>query len=64
MNSNVSFIYSGVQRDSSEYQARLASARDGEEISTVRPIQGQSPYMLNAGVSYNNSKKMVGRFIL
>ena len=56
MNSNVSIIYSGVQRDSSEYQARLASARDGEEISTVRPMQGQSPYMLNAGVSYNNSK--------
>ena len=56
MNSNVSIIYSGVQRDSSEYHARLASARDGEEISTVRPMQGQSPYMLNAGVSYNNSK--------
>jgi TonB-dependent receptor len=56
MNSNVSIIYSGVQRDSSEYQARLASARDGEEISTVRPMQGQSPYMLNAGVSYNNPK--------
>ena len=56
MNSNVSIIYSGVQRDSSEYQARVASARIGEEISTVRPMQGQSPYMINAGVSYNNPK--------
>ena len=55
-NSNVSIIYSAVQRDSTEYAARLASARTGEVISELRPLQGQSPYMLNAGLSYNNPK--------
>ena len=55
-NSNVSIIYSAVQRDSTEYAARLASARTGEVISELRPMQGQSPYMLNAGLSYNNPK--------
>lgn len=57
INSNLSYIYSGVTRDTSEYQARVASARVGEEISLVRPMQGQSPYMINAGLSYNNAEK-------
>ena len=56
MNSNVSIIYSSVQRDSSEYAARVASARTGEVISEDRPMQGQSPYMVNLGLSYNNPK--------
>jgi hypothetical protein len=54
INSNFSGIYSSVTRDSSEFAARVASARDGEEISTTRQMQGQSPYMINAGLSYNN----------
>ncbi len=54
INSNFSGIYSAVTRDSSEYAARVASARDGEVISETRPMQGQSPYMINAGLSYNN----------
>ena len=57
LNSNFSYIYSAVTRDSAEYAARVASAREGEVISTVRPMQGQSPYMINAGLSYNNIKK-------
>jgi hypothetical protein len=56
VNSNISLIYSGVTRDSSEYQARLDAAREGEIITTVRPMQGQSPYLVNVGFSYNNPK--------
>mgnify|MGYP000542284428 FL=1 len=56
INSNFSGIYSSVTRDSSEYAGRVASARIGEEISEVRPMQGQSPYMINLGLSYNNPK--------
>lgn len=56
LNSNFSYIYSAVTRDSAEYAARIASARIGEEISELRPMQGQSPYMINAGLSYNNPK--------
>lgn len=57
VNSNFSYIYSAVTRDSAEYAARVASARTGEVISEVRPMQGQSPYMINVGFNYNNPKK-------
>ncbi len=56
VNSNVSFIRSEVSRDSSEYQARLDAARDGEVITETRAMQGQSPYLVNAGLSYNNPR--------
>ena len=56
LNSNFSYIYSSVTRDSVEYAARTASAREGEEISETRTMQGQSPYLINAGLSYNNPK--------
>ncbi|MGB1282181.1 MAG: TonB-dependent receptor domain-containing protein [Schleiferiaceae bacterium] len=57
VNSNFSYIYSAVTRDSAEYAARVASARTGEVISELRPMQGQSPYMVNVGLNYNNPKK-------
>ncbi len=57
VNSNFSYIYSAVTRDSSEFAARVASAREGEIISEVRPMQGQSPYMVNVGLNYNNPKQ-------
>ena len=57
VNSNFSYIYSAVTRDSAEYAARVASARIGEVISELRPMQGQSPYMVNVGLNYNNPKK-------
>ncbi|MEY2971121.1 MAG: hypothetical protein RLZZ599_1494, partial [Bacteroidota bacterium] len=56
VNSNLSLIYSGVTRDSSEYEARVASARTGEVIDKIRPMQGQSPYLVNVGLNYNNAK--------
>jgi hypothetical protein len=57
VNSNFSYIYSAVTRDSAEYAARVASARTGEVISELRPMQGQSPYMVNVGLNYNDSQK-------
>ncbi len=57
VNSNFSYIYSAVTRDSAEYAARVASARTGEMISELRPMQGQSPYMVNVGLNYNDPKK-------
>ena len=57
INSNFSYIYSAVTRDSTEYSARVASARIGEVIDKLRPMQGQSPYMVNIGLNYNNPKK-------
>lgn len=52
---NVSIIKSSVEMDQSEngeYQSRISNARPGEEITTTRDLQGQSPYIVNAFLSY------------
>ncbi len=52
---NVSFIQSKVEMDRStggEYESRLSNARPGEEITLTRSLQGQSPYIINAFLSY------------
>ncbi len=38
-----------------EYQSRLRNARDGENIKDTRQLQGQAPYMINAGFTYTGS---------
>src|SRR5690606_13218278 len=34
--------------------SRVLFARDGEKVDRKRELQGQSPYLVNAGLSYNN----------
>ena len=36
-----------------EYEGRLLTAREGEEIKDSRQMVGQSPYVINAGLSYS-----------
>lgn len=38
-----------------EYDSRLRFARDQEVIEDTRPLQGQSPYLINAGLSHHNT---------
>ncbi len=57
---NVSFIQSKVEMDRSiggEYESRLSNARPGEEILPTRSLQGQSPYIINAFLSYRGIEK-------
>lgn len=37
-----------------EYDVRLANAREGQTIADYRPLYGQSPYIVNAFVRYQN----------
>lgn len=37
-----------------EKEIRIANARDGEVISDVRPMSGQSPYLVNAFTSFSS----------
>src|SRR5690606_17910691 len=37
-----------------EYDSRKIFARDGETIEDTRNLQGQSPFLINTGLSYNN----------
>jgi hypothetical protein len=40
----------------SEYQGRLNNAREGETIEDSRPLQGQSPYLINSSLEYFTEK--------
>ena len=52
-NANVSIIDSKLQMTDEEYNRRLDNARDGESIEDTRDLQGQSPYLINAGLDYS-----------
>lgn len=54
-NTNVSVIESALEMDKSpngEFESRTNNLRDGEAIEDTRVMQGQSPYLINAGLSY------------
>ncbi|WP_452218489.1 TonB-dependent receptor domain-containing protein [Lacinutrix undariae] len=54
-NANVSIIKSQLTMSDDEFNARSLSARDGETIERERDLQGQSPFLINVGLDYNNS---------
>lgn len=59
LNVNVSVIKSKIEMskiEGGEYQSRQQFAREGETIKDTRVLQGQSPYLVNAGFSYNSAK--------
>lgn len=51
-NANTTFVYSQVNMTENEYEGRLLTAREGEVIENTRQMVGQSPYVINAGLSY------------
>ncbi|NQD71550.1 TonB-dependent receptor [Sphingobacterium shayense] len=54
LNANASFVKSEIDMGENEYDSRMSFAREGEVISKTRELQGQSPYLINAGLNYNN----------
>jgi len=57
INLNVSIIESKIDMargENQEYESRQIFARDGETIEDSRDLQGQSPYLINAGLNYDN----------
>ncbi len=53
-NANVSIINSELEMSEEELEARRLSLRDGEKLEDTRPLQGQSPYLVNVGFNYGN----------
>ncbi|MGW1454031.1 TonB-dependent receptor domain-containing protein [Salegentibacter agarivorans] len=56
-NLNISVIDSRVEMDrspSGEYESRERNLRPGEEFDGTRQLQGQSPFLLNAGFDYTD----------
>lgn len=57
INLNLSIIESRIEMskgEGEEYESRLTFAREGETISETRALQGQSPFLINTSILYNN----------
>ena len=52
INTNLSYIHSSVRMNDEEYRSRVQEQRTGETLKRTRQMQGQSPYLINAGVNY------------
>ena len=57
LNLNGSYIISDEKFSEDELKLRQLGLRDGQQLGDSRPLQGQSPYLINAGLEYNNQKK-------
>lgn len=66
LNINASLIESKLKMSDAEYARRTSQGtlRDGETVDRNRELQGQSPYLINAGLDYshNNSGFRAGVF--
>lgn len=54
VNGNVTIVESIIDMQEAELVNRRANAREGEVIDDTRNMAGQSPWIINAGISYNN----------
>lgn len=50
---NITIIFSEIDMTDSEYNSRLNYQKTGETIKQSRVMAGQSPYVVNAGLTYN-----------
>ena len=57
LNFNGSYIISDEKYSKDELKLRKLGLREGQTLGTSRPLQGQSPYLINAGIEYNNQEK-------
>lgn len=57
INFNLSVIESRIEMnkgEGEEFESRKTFARTGEKISDTRALQGQSPFLINSSLQYNN----------
>ena len=55
-NTNVTLVKSQITMTETEYQARNHYERLNENIDNTRVMAGQSPFVINTGLSYKNDK--------
>jgi outer membrane receptor protein involved in Fe transport len=54
VNSNLTLVESEIEMTEAEYQSRKAYEKTGETVEDTREMAGQSPWVVNAGLTYNN----------
>jgi hypothetical protein len=57
LNSNFTYSYSRIKLSKTEYDSRVENARTGQVIDEYRDMAGQSPFIINAGISYNGGEQ-------
>ena len=54
LSANITLVESTIEMTEVEYNARKTFEKAGETIEKSRVMAGQSPYVINAGISYGN----------
>jgi outer membrane receptor protein involved in Fe transport len=57
---NITVVESSIEMTSTEFNARKGYEKEGETIEDTRQMAGQAPYMINAGISYENANGIDG----
>lgn len=57
VNGNLTLVQSVIQMTATEYNARKNFEREGQTIKDTRQMAGQAPYLINAGIGYQNPEK-------
>lgn len=53
---NLTFTSSSIDMSATEFNSRVANAREGQQIENTRAMAGQAPYIINTGFLYDNDK--------
>ena len=56
-NTNITYVYSKINMTDVEYTFRKEYEKEGETIDRTRAMAGQAPYVVNAGLQYDDSEK-------
>ena len=57
INLNYTLTQSRIEMSKTERDSRIENAREGQEIGKYRDMAGQSPYLVNVGLSYDGAEK-------
>lgn len=54
---NYTYVRSFIDMTSIEYEARQLYEKEGEQVDSRRQMQGQAPFVVNAGLNYEDKEK-------
>ncbi|HCK21981.1 MAG TPA: TonB-dependent receptor, partial [Bacteroidetes bacterium] len=55
LNANMTIVQSAIDMTDNEFNSRKGFERTGETIDNTRPMAGQAPYFINAGLVYSSN---------
>ncbi len=54
LNGNLTLVESNIEMSENEFNSRKQFEKEGQTIEKTRQMAGQSPYVINAGLTYSN----------